>query len=156
MRITNIKSKTKSLEFIQAKLSVLLYKSGYNVELFIINKSRIDIKGPHRGKGPQMLAYTYNINIGCFNKGYRRCHKPTWDQYVTLNHLINDFLDKHKISASIKSMEFKVRDKDYGRENDWDQPYWVCQNQHNGFGPVLETETEAVEYVAKFKQRKVA
>lgn len=156
MKITSIKSKTKSLEFIQARLAYLLVKNGYDVNVNIINKSRIDIKGPHHGKGPQMLAYTYTVNIGCYKHGYRKSHKPTWDQYVQLNHLINNFLDKHNITANVRSLDYVVRTTTGGAEYIWYPPSWVVDNEIKGFGPTLETELEAQEYVYSFRKARAA
>lgn len=152
MKITNIRSETKSLEFIQAKLSYLLAKAGFNVNVNIVNKSRIDITGPYRMKGPQRLTHTYTVNILCFKKGYRRSYKPTWDQYVELNNLVNSFLDKHNITASVKSLDYIVRSKTTGAEYQWSQPYWVLDNEAKGYGPTFETEKQAIEYVANFKR----
>jgi hypothetical protein len=61
---------------------------------------------------------------------------------VTLNNAINDLLDAHKASATVKSTGFNIRDKHIGRVDSWEKPEYLVQNEANGFGPVL-TKQEA-------------
>lgn len=61
---------------------------------------------------------------------------PTWDQRVEFNNIVNAVLNKFKVSANIKSGPFTIRSgTEAMREGDWlnQKPYWITQNENNGY-----------------------
>ncbi len=154
MKITAIRTNTKKKAHLQPIIGFLNYKlkrAGFDVNVFAVNSSRIDVSGFQRGRGPQRLEATFTLSTSV-KKGYRRGKKPTWNHYVELNDAVNDVLDALKISASIRSMEFVVRDRKTGRINSWDKPGWVLHNERLGYGPTFETEAEAAFASLKFRK----
>jgi len=137
------------------QLGQYLEFNGWYCEINMVNPSRIDVTGPSHGKGPQRNQHTYQINIGAFKRGYRRCKSPTWDHYVELNNAINDILDELKYSASIRSLDYIVRDCNSGRVDRWFKPGWIMSNETKGYGPVFGNEENARKYVEYFRNRKV-
>lgn len=164
MKITDIKRNGKKLTEKQMttlveKLRKKATKAGFQFSLDRINSSRVDLSGTAPQRGPQRIKPTYrvtDITIESLKKGYRKAYKPTWEQYESLNHAVNDVLDQMKLTATVKSKEFDIRDKNNGRINEWSEPYWVIQNRQRGcIDETYATEKEAQEHVDTIPEAKL-
>lgn len=103
----------------------------------------------------------YNARIGRAQdhsiKGYVRTSVPTWNQRVQFNNILNMVLDKHEISANIRSGIFAIRRGFIVyNEDDWLNAEYCAYNGWINLGMQLSryddslagvmTELEAIEY----------
>ncbi len=129
IRIKNLKPKMWELEAIVQHLNHVIERSGFLTNASIVNSTSIEIKLRHMSYArinTKTRGYNYRVNSHskmATKLGYKRTDALSWNQRVELNHLINDVLDKYKVSATIRAMEFVIRDKVSGRVNEWEVPF---------------------------------
>lgn len=129
IRINNTKAKNWELKAIVQTLNYRFKRAGFLTNASIVNSTSIDIKLRHMQYAEidtSKRGYNYRVNLytkSDIKKGYKRTKSLSWNQRVELNHLINDVLDTHRVSATIRAMSFVIRDKVSGRVNEWEVPF---------------------------------
>lgn len=159
MKITRMKLKNDdewSLNELSHKLKFKLLAKGYITEVDL-NNGKIGMHMRSFKIDTKKLGYNAKINYMASNPkaGYKRTDVPLWEQREEFNHIVNDFFDKHKITANIISGKYLIRDHATGRVNEWECVNYVGghaeQNMYtNGYGEqlaVLMTEENAKKEV---------
>lgn len=108
---------------------------GFITAAQINKKGQLKIGGQGHGFRVDTKQRGYNTQYSPFQKPKRTSY-GSWECHVEYNNLINDFLDKMHVEATVKNSMYVIRDKS-GRktEQDWlDQtPQWVINNELRGF-----------------------
>jgi hypothetical protein len=172
VRAINLKGKKLSQAKMQALVSRLeraIDRAGFETTVFQVNSSRIDIKGGSSGVSNKYATVNvekrgYNFRVNSYTAyhtklGYKRTNVLSWDQRVELNRLINAVLDGMKLSATIASRGFVVRDRITGAVTSWDVPFE--SNLGDSFQPnfhdwIYSNEFQALQAVRDaFPERRV-
>lgn len=156
MRIKGKKLSQETLDKVAQELSTTFEKHGFITQVSVINQTTLNIGlGSWSCFKVNTDLVGYNAVVPCYNsyghlssrvgiKGYKLTTVPTWDQRVEFNNLINACLDKHNISASIKSGGvFTVRK---GMES-YNERDWVNAIDYNEYhlNRVVKLTQELVE-----------
>lgn len=73
--------------------------------------------------------------------GDKLTNLPTWDQRVVFNNIVNNVLNKFKLSGNVKSGPYTIRQGFTAMtEYDWQdqKPSYVHSNERNGHGPIVK------------------
>lgn len=79
---------------------------GLHMKCFVVDT---DMHG-YNARMPYVNRYVGTIDTTGSVVGFKRTNIPTWDQRVAFNNILNDVLSTYRVSATIKSGPFTVRD----------------------------------------------
>lgn len=134
MRLDNPNGRLLTRQEIAAVLGDLeraIYRAGFVSNVREISKSGVNIAVSGKTFKINPKFHGYNARVGYYDgrgvvvqkaseTGYVKTDIPTWEQRVEFNHLINDVLDKHNVSADVRSTgNFIVRSRETGAVRDW-------------------------------------
>lgn len=130
--ITSIKGADRSK--LAREIRLKLNKKGYDAVVELgkgksLNVRRIRVVPKKRG---------YNVS----SLSGRKTRVLTWDEWVEINGIINNVLDKNKVKANIKSLggKFVIRDKNTGRKSEEDWEHLKYENVGSQMNPIQRAD----------------
>lgn len=148
MKITGIRNQLGSrltptkLLTIRTEIAQAMHREGFITEVEMTEAFQIRVGLHMRSFRIDTRRLGYNADVSPWArkrsvKGYVRTSTPTWEQREKFNHIINDVLDAHGITATVRNSAVYIRTRE-GRINNWD---------HERFGRLerayYEIQTEA-------------
>lgn len=138
MKITKMRTNGQVLDEsmmmkIMSDLDKRFKKAGYLTNVNEVNSSSIKI-------GQHMRSFSidtdmHDRNLQCNPYAQRLTNLPYWDQRVEFNDIINDVLNKFKVSANVKSGPYTIRQGErVFNEGDWSNqmPDYIRSNMAKG------------------------
>ncbi len=149
MRIQGKKLSEDKISQVVRDLSNLFGSNFFETEVNKVNSSSIKIGMHMKCFQIDPVKLGYNTRITPYRTS--RTRTPTWDQRVTFNNILNEYLTEQGISCNIKSGDFTIRKGLTAfTENDWHAqvPDHAHENTMRGYS------IEAYDYKLEAKKEK--
>lgn len=154
IRVKGQKPETNDLNLIVSQLSHKLAKVGFITEVEIVNSTCIKVGQRMRSFSLDLTKHDRNLQVNP-HLNPKLTNLPTWDQRVQFNNILNEVLNKLKVSANVKSGPYTIRQgTEAMTESYWhdQKPDWVRNNDAKGF--YIESIDEK-SYLEERRQRRL-
>ncbi len=140
MKITKMRNKknevlsTDVVLAFERELKLQFSKAGFLTNVAIITRTAVKIGLHMRSFSLDLTKHSRNLQLNPYKP--KLTNLPTWDQRVEFNDIVNNAMDKFKLSGNIKSGPYTIRQgfKSFN-EQDWEnqKPEWVYSNEAKGY-----------------------